>query len=182
MLFAAQDKIPTLVNQYGMKLEDIGVALLPAGPAGRANQMGGNYFIINPKRPREVQEAAFKWISWKILGSMDPERIQENGEDLREQGQIGALSALPIFTGETYRKAREAAAPYKDVLVDFPQVWKEAAKYMRPEPPFFCQQLYSEYLGPAVQATLTEKDADPKTLLARAARGFQERFLDHLGQ
>lgn len=182
MMFAAQDRIPALVNQYGMDLENIGVALLPAGPAGRANQMGGNYYIINPNRPPEVQEAAFKWITWRILGSMDPERIRENGEDLRKQGQIGALTALPIFVGETDKKAREAAASYKDVLVDFPDVWLEAAKYMRPEPPFFCQQLYSEYLGPAVQAVLTEKSADPQKLLAQAAKGFQERFLNSVGK
>jgi ABC-type glycerol-3-phosphate transport system substrate-binding protein len=180
MMFGAQDRIPGLVNQYEMKLDDIGVALLPAGPAGRANQMGGNYYIINSKRPREVQEAAFKWIAWSCLGSMDPERIKEKGEDYRRQGQIGALTALPIFKGEIDRKAREAAAPYKDVLVDFPEVWNEAAKYLRPEPPFFCQQLYSEYLGPAVQAVLTKKNADPQKLLGRAARGFQERFLNNV--
>jgi ABC-type glycerol-3-phosphate transport system substrate-binding protein len=182
MMFAAQDRIPNLVNQYGMKLEDIGVALLPAGPAGRANQMGGNYYILNPKSSVEVQEAAFKWISWKILGSMDPQRMQERGEDLRKQGQISTLTALPIFEGEIDSKAREAATPYKDVLVDFPDVWREAAKYMRPEPPFYCQQLYSEYLAPAIQAVLTKRDADPKALLTQAARGFQERFLDKVAQ
>ena len=182
MMFAAQDRIPGLVNQYGMKRDDIGVALLPAGPAGRANQMGGNYYMINPKSPVKVQEAAFKWITWKILGAMDPERIRENGADLRRQGQIGALTAMPIFIGETDRKAREAAAPYSDVLVDFPDVWKEAAKYMRPEPPFFCQQLYSEYLGPAVQAVLTKRDAEPQALLTKAARGFQERFLTQVNR
>jgi ABC-type glycerol-3-phosphate transport system substrate-binding protein len=178
MMFSAQDAIPALANQYDMKLEDIGMALLPAGPAGRANQMGGNYYIINPKRPAKVQAAAFKWITWKVLGSMDPQRIRENGEDLRRQGQIGTLTALHVFTGETDSKAREAAEPYKDVLVDFPEVWNEAVKYMRPEPSFFCQQLYSEYLGPAVQAVLTGKNADPKALLKNAARGFQERFLN----
>ncbi len=182
MMFAAQDRIPGLVNQYGMKLEDIGVALLPAGPAGRANQMGGNYYILNPKSPAKVQAAAFKWISWKILGNMDPQRIREQGEDLRKQGQIGSLTALPVFVGETDRKAREAAAAYKDVLVDFPDVWREAAKYMRPEPPFFCQQLYSEYLAPALQAVLTKRNADPKELLTKAARGFQERFLGNAAQ
>ena len=180
MMFAAQDRIPGLVNQYGMKLEDVGMAVLPAGPLGRANQMGGTYYIINPKRPVEVQKAAFKWITWRILGTMDPERIIESGEDYREQGQIGALTALPIFIGDTDRKAREAAKPYQDVLVDYPQVWQEAAKYMRPEPPFFCQQLYSEYLGPAVQAVLTQKNANPVALLTTAARGFQERFLNQV--
>ena len=32
-----------------------------------------------------------------------------------------------------------------DVFIDFADV-QEAAKYIRPEPPFFSQQLYSEYL------------------------------------
>ncbi|NLC47392.1 MAG: hypothetical protein GX766_09670 [Firmicutes bacterium] len=42
MMFAAKDRIPSLVNQYDMKLENIGLALLPACPVGRPNQMGGN--------------------------------------------------------------------------------------------------------------------------------------------
>ena len=107
MMFAAQDRIPALVNQYGMDLENIGVALLPAGRCRTSEPDGRQLFdIINPNRPPEVQEAAFKWITWMILGSMDPERIRENGEDLRKQGQIGALTALPIFVGETDKKVQ----------------------------------------------------------------------------
>lgn len=180
MMLGTQDWIPNLVNQYGMKLEDIGVAMLPRGPGGYANQMGGNYFIINPSSPPEVQEAAFKWITWTILGSMQPERIAEKGEDLRKEGRIGYLSALPIFIGKTDETARESARPYSDVLIDYPEVWREAAKYMRPEPPFFSQQLYSEYLGSALQNVLTNKNADCKQLLVNAVRGFTERFLNQV--
>lgn len=182
MMFGTNDWVPGLVNQYGMKLEDVGMALLPEGPHCRANQMGGNYYIINPKSPKAVQQAAFKWITWRILGAMEPERIREQGEDLRKQGQIGALSALPVFIGDTQKQAQQAAEPYKEVLINFPDVWAEAAKYIRPEPPFFCQQLYSEYLGPAVQAVLTQKTANPTQLLTKAARGFQERFLVKAGE
>lgn len=60
------------------------------------------------------------------------------------------MSALPICIGEMDEKYRQAAEPYSDVLLDFPSVWTEATKYIRTEPPFFSQQLYSEYLGPAV--------------------------------
>lgn len=177
MLYAAQDQIPYLVNQYGMKLEDIGMALLPAGPAGRANQMGANCSIINPNSPPEVQKAAFTWIMWSLLDEIAPERIKEKGEDLRKQGQVGMLSVLPIFIGEIDRRAREAAKEYSDVFVSFDDIWVEAAKYMRPEPPMFCQQLYSEYLGPAVEAVLTRKNADPAQLMKKAAREFETRFL-----
>jgi len=178
MLMAAQDRVAQLVNLYGAKLSDIGVAILPAGPKGRANQMGGFFRIINPNSPPEVQKAAFKWITWNLLNTMEPERIRERGEDLRKEKQIGTLTALPIFTREVDKRMRDAAKEYSDVLVDYNEVWVEAAKYLRPEPPFFCQQLYSEYLGPVLQELLTKKTAKAIDLLSVAAKGFQERFLD----
>ena len=109
---------------------------------------------------------------------MEPERIRERGEDLRKEKQIGTLTALPIFTREVDKRMRDAAKEYSDVLVDYNEVWVEAAKYLRPEPPFFCQQLYSEYLGPVLQELLTKKTAKAIDLLSVAAKGFQERFLD----
>ena len=66
-----------------------------------------------------------------------------------------------------------------DVFIDFADV-QEAAKYIRPEPPFFSQQLYSEYLGPVVEEVLTKKNTNPAKLLADAAKSFQERFLSQV--
>lgn len=57
---------------------------------------------------------------------------------------------------------------------------REAAKYVRPEPPYYSQQLYSEYLGPIVQEVITNKDAEPKPMLEEAAENFQKRFLDKI--
>jgi len=180
MLMAAQDRVAQIVNSYGMDISEIGVAMLPAGPKGRANQMGGYFYIINPNSPPEVQDAAFKWITWNLLNKMDPERIRERGEDLRKEKRIETLTALPIFVGEVDRRMRDVAEEYSDVLVDYHEVWLEAAKYLRPEPPFFCQQLYSEYLGPVLQEVLTNKKAKAAELLRIAAEGFQKRFLDSL--
>jgi ABC-type glycerol-3-phosphate transport system substrate-binding protein len=178
IIYAAQDQIPILVNQYGMKLEDIGMALLPAGPAGRANQMGANYSIINPNSKPEVQQAAFKWIMWSLLDELSKERISEKGEDLRKRGQVGMLSVLPIFNGDIAGRAQAAAKEYSDVFISFGDIWQEAVKYMRTEPPMFCQQLYSEYLGPAVESVLTERTADPARLMKKAAQDFETRFLN----
>jgi ABC-type glycerol-3-phosphate transport system substrate-binding protein len=178
MLMAAQDRVTQLINQYGMKLSDIGVAILPAGPAGRANQMGGFFNIINPNSSPQVQEAAFKWITWNLLRSVKPETIREKADDLRKQKQIGNLTALPLFTGELDRVMRQTAKENSDVLIDYHEVWQEAVKYLHPEPSFFCQQLYSEYLGPALQEVLTNRNAEAGGLLRKAAKGFQERFLN----
>ena len=175
MFFGTNDTVPGLV-QYGMKLSDIGMGLLPEGPGGRANQMGGSYFIINPKSTKKVQEAAFKWLTWYSLKMQDPERLGEYGESYRKLNKVWYISALPIFN--TSNKELDAVKEeYKDVLVDYPEVWQEAAKYIKPEPPYFCQQLYSEYLSPALQAVLTNKNANPADLMTKAARGFEDRFL-----
>ncbi len=129
MTNGTNDWTPSLVNQFGMKMEDIGMALLPAGPKGRANQLGGDYFIINPKSSKEVQEAAFKWITWNIVKSVKPESIKKSGEQLRQQGQIGKISSIPIFIGDLDQEMRKTAEEYKDVLVDWPDVWHKASKY-----------------------------------------------------
>ena len=180
MTNGTNDWTPTLVNQHEMKLEDIGMALLPAGPAGRANQLGGDYLIINPNSPKEVQEAAFKWITWRMLKSVSPEFVKKDGEMLREQGLVGKISSIPVFIGELDDRMRQTAQEYKDVLVDFPDVWREASKYIHPEPAFFAQQLYGEYLSPVLQSVLTKKNADPKKLLQQAAKSFEERFLSQV--
>jgi ABC-type glycerol-3-phosphate transport system substrate-binding protein len=180
MLIENQGVVSGLANKYGADKDDLGIALLPAGAGGRVNQMGGDFFIINPKSSREVQEAAFKWISWRILGSVDPKRIVEKGQDLRKQGRIGTLPAPPPFIGKLSEEYKKAAEPYGDVLVDFPDVWLEAIKYVRPEPPFFCQQLYSEILAPAIQAVVTKKNSAPAKLMQAGAKTFQTRFLDQV--
>lgn len=180
MLIENQGAVADLVNKFGMNKEDIGLALLPEGPGGRVNQMGGDFFIINPNSPPEVQEAAFKWIAWRILGSVAPQRVRERGEDSRKQGLVASLPAPPPFVGRLSEEYKEAAKPYSDVFVDFPEVWMNAMKYVRPEPPFFCQQLYSEYLGPAIQEVATNRNSNPAKLMQTAAKNFQTRFLDQV--
>ena len=88
------------------------------------------------------------------------------------------MTALPLFTGELDRVMRQTAKENSDVLIDYHEVWQEAVKYLHPEPSFFCQQLYSEYLGPALQEVLTNRNAEAGGLLRKAAKGFQERFLN----
>mgnify|MGYP000985133699 CR=1 FL=1 len=168
--------IPLMVNQYKMKLEDVGLAMLPAGPAGRANQLGGSFAVINPTSPKEVQEAAFKWIAWRALQGYDPRQIQNLADLNRKQGLVTGTSSVPIMVGEIAKKADEVIDKNRDVFVVFDDA-VEASKYIHLEPPFFCQQLYSEYLGPVIEAVLTNKNAAPKQSLAKAAANFESRFL-----
>jgi len=49
----------------GMDLNDVGFSPLPVGPSGKApSQMGGEYWIINPKSSKEKQDAAWLYVTY----------------------------------------------------------------------------------------------------------------------
>ena len=127
--------------------------------------MGGNYCIINLTDPR-VQEAA----SSDHLDDSGQHGSGGSGKRRRppQAGANRCFDSSSHLCRET-DKRQGGSCVFKDVLVDFPDVWLEAAS-MRPEPPFFCQQLYSEYFngstGSAYRSQLIPK------LLAQAAKGL----------
>jgi multiple sugar transport system substrate-binding protein len=162
-----------LIEKFEMPYEKIGIALLPAGPGGHANQMGGAYSIINPMVSEEMQEWALK----SILFEFDLDTIELRCQIMKEQGRIFGFGVIPVFHGEYQDKVEAIVDKYRTVPGQ-PELMQKAAKYIRPEPPYYCQQLYSEFLGPAVQKVLTDKDADPAKLLKDAADIFQSRYLD----
>jgi multiple sugar transport system substrate-binding protein len=162
-----------LVEKLKMPLEDIGMALLPAGPAGRANQMGGAYSIINPTIPKDRQQMAFNF----IVSDFELETIEMRCKLMKEQGRLFGYPTLPIFKTEYQSHVDQIVNKYK-TLPSYPGLMDEAAKYIHIEPPLYSQQLYSEFLSPAIQTVLTDKDADPAKLLKESAEKFQQRFLD----
>jgi len=175
MAFLTPEWIPIVVRKYGGNLEDVGLAPLPAGPAGRANQMGGGYAIVNPSIPPEKQAAAVKWILWEF----DPLEYEHALQDRLALDELVGLPDSPIFVGELQEIRAALVEKYRNVP-DFPKYVQAAPLYVRPEPPFFAQQLYNEALAPVVEAVLTNPFADPEALLRDAAVQFQRRFLDQL--
>jgi len=164
-----------LVEKYEMPFEKIGIALLPEGPGGRANQMGGAYNIINPTLPKEKQKLAFT----RMTFDYDLETIELRCKILKRQERIFGFGVIPVFHGEYQDKVEAIVDKYRTIPGQ-KELMRKAVKYVRPEPPYYSQQLYSEFLGPAVQEVLTNQDADPAKLLKSAARDFQRRFLDNV--
>ncbi len=164
-----------IVEKLGFPIEKIGITLLPAGPGGRVNQMGGSFLIINPTISEREQRAAFETITFNF----DLEYIEEVCKLRREQDRLVGIPALPVFSPEYQSKIDAIIDEYRNVPSYF-NVMAEAVKYVRAEPPFYAQSLYSQYLSPAVQKVLTDKSADPEKILEEGARKFQRRFLDKL--
>ena len=166
-----------LVEKFKYPIENIGITLLPAGPAGRANQMGGAYNIINPTTSKEKQKMAFNFLTF----TYNLEWIEEQCKLLKQQGRVFGFATLPIFKEEYQSKINAIIDKYRTVPGDI-ALMAEAVKYVRPEPPYYCQQLYQEALTPLIQAVLTDKNVDCEKLLKDGAKKFQTGFLDKIGQ
>jgi multiple sugar transport system substrate-binding protein len=177
MAMMTPEWIPLLVEKYHMKLEEIGVTILPAGPAGHVNQTGGNYCIINPMISKEKQDAA--WMN--ITFNYDTELFEEMTKLRVKQKRIVGFPQLASFKGERKAVYDRILDKYRNVP-RYERFSNDASNYAKPEPPFFCQQLYSEGLTPAVQSVLTNPNADPQKVLNDGVKLFQSRFLDKVNK
>lgn len=169
-----------LVEKYKFPYEKIGIALLPAGPAGRANQMGGSYFIVNPSISKEKAEAAIKFIEFYFKPEVIEARVKfqkEKGKEMLGVEPMIGWGVLPMFKPE-YQKQLDLIIDKYRTVDSQDAMMQEAVKYVHTEPPFYSQQLYGEALGAVIQAVLTNKDADPAALLKEKNEMFQKRFLD----
>lgn len=162
-----------LVDKYGMEFENIGICLLPEGPGGRANQIGGSYSILNRRLTGERKAAAFALLA----AEYDLDLVEERMRLLHEQGRRVGIPCIPIFAPEYQDRLDAIVDKYRNVP-DLSDLMREAASYVRLEPPVRAQALYNQYLSPAIQEVLVRRDANPQEILRAAARRFQIRELD----
>jgi hypothetical protein len=120
-------------------------------------------------------DACMAWMTFAV----SPEWIEAGEEATARRGLPAGCPDIPIFQGERERRWSEIRDRYRNIprfALDAP----DANDTLRAEPPYFCQQLYSEALSPAIQEVLSQPNADPPAILARQAKLFQTSFLDRL--
>lgn len=66
MMFGVANQLPPLISRYKIDPQTIGIAPLPAGPAGKAAHLGGNVYVINSTADEERKKAAWKWIEFEL--------------------------------------------------------------------------------------------------------------------
>lgn len=162
-----------LVDKYGMDPDTIGISLLPRGPGGRANQVGGAFQIINAKLEGEKKKRAVQ----SLLMEHDLDLVEARLKLTSEQGRRIGIPAIPIFKSSYQEKLDAIVDKYRN-LPDLSGLLLEAADAVRLEPPYKSQQLYNLYLSPAIQEVLVNAEAAPAALLEKASLRFQSRELD----
>ncbi|MGI8907443.1 MAG: ABC transporter substrate-binding protein [Candidatus Sumerlaeaceae bacterium] len=177
MAIFTMEYLQNLVDKYEMPLQRIGIALLPAGPGGRANQIGGGFALINPRLTGLRKQRAFDML---VLDA-DLQVIDQKMKLLHSQGRRVGIPAVPIFKPEYQAKYDAVIDKYRNLPAQR-ELMEAAAKAARFEPARESQTLYRDYLGPAVQDVLVSRNANPGALLDSASKRFQARVLDALNR
>lgn len=188
MTISDPNSLRELPKQYGLNIDDIYIAKLPAGPKGRYALMGGGFKLFSSKNTDEQNDAAVKWL---MMDGLTPDITPEIEANLRdgyetqlENGSIIFPNALfPVWTNEEYTaKMEEILSDYTNFdpanIADFNDF---TGVTIHPEESVCCQQLYSVLDG-VIQAVMTNENADIDALTKTAANDFQQNHLDKEGK
>lgn len=171
------------VTKYGMELDDICFARIPAGKAGRVALIGGMLYMVSPETTDEQLDAIFKWIDISGEGpNLTPEiekTLEETYKTTAQEGKaVTSRNMMDIWVNsEIIDKQNELRSKYNNVNdANFEDYFSFEDVVIRPEVSPCAQQLYS-ILDGGIQEILTNKKVDIKKLAASMCNDFQVNHL-----
>lgn len=172
MSLQAGDALNSIKTKFeDVNLGDLGMGILPQN-GGNATLTGGSCWMFNPKSSPDVLAAA---VAWTLYQSFDLQNYEDALKAKQAAGQLIGWPELPIFTGEFQQQRQDLTNTYANAPISNYRPFSEgmATITLKPEPPAETQQMYKA-LDAAVQAVLTNKNADPKQELDKAQKQFQQ--------
>ena len=188
MVIGAGDT-PGKIVSYDMKPNSIGMMATPAGPKKWVTLMGGSVYALSNKASEKQIEGALKWLQMTYTPDATDEYKINTEQSFQERAEKGFLvgvksmsqwnteSSALKFRDEMIDKYANGDPAHVKLYNDFVQ--NLGGCELRPEEPVCAQELYG-ILDNCIQEVLTNKDADPKTLLEKANSDFQKNYLDNL--
>lgn len=170
---------------YGMSLDDVGFAQMPAGPKEHVTLLGGAYQVVRNDATEEQIEAVVQYLMQ--TGILSTELTEEtkasiNGQidlDIANNNVVGAETITPwksdcpaaLFRSQLMKERANINLNYVKLYND-----KTGIKFQEEEP-IATSALYRT-LSSCIQEVLTNKDADCAKVLKDAAADFQKNQLD----
>ena len=178
--------LPFEVASYGMDISNVAATKMPAGPAGRYAQMGGNVYMFSRNSTPEQIEAGFKWMAFNgVKSDLTEDEVASTKEWLENQVAEGKVilpkEPLSIWQSGNWIEERNRLrgevcnADYED----YKTYYEADDLTIVPEPSACAQELYAVWDG-IIQEVLTNKDADVDALVAKANSDFQTNHLDKM--
>ena len=159
-----------VTNRSNLNPSLIGIAALPAGPAGRANEINAGMWGINSQiTDKRVRDAAWKYI--KFMTDEEADRVRTKAYVESGLGKVVSPDKLEKYG-------------YTEYLRGIPESWiqanKEAFKHGRPEPHGKnCEMIYIQLDYPLEEIVL-RPNADPKKVLDAAAYKIDTKMLGYV--
>lgn len=162
MYIAAPDNVTQIVNEFGGKLADIGMAPMPEG---KGTLVGGDGYMFNKNCTPEQIEAGLKWLDFLAL--TPGKGLNDWARGKQDKEPVG-LPEPAIWTGAAAKTNTDLKAQNATLPVENYQSFVDASAKIPgfAEPPQ-AQQIYSVLDG-VVSSVLTKKDADIGKLLSDA--------------
>nr|MCR4718694.1 extracellular solute-binding protein [Bacillota bacterium] len=179
MAFAEGAQAATFVSA-GMKKDNIGFIQMPAGPKRHVTLIGGSYNVFNKDATDAQIDAVFEYLDWsgsgRVLNDEIKERIKKSLQTKEEEGKlIGILTASP-YTNDDPRRAYEIqlnTVEMANINMNHVKLYNDQSDIeWQQEEPIEAQALYA-VLDNAIQAVLTDENADCKALIEEACKNFQ---------
>jgi len=172
MAIEAGDAFSNIKQKFeDVNMGDFGFGILPQN-GGNATLTGGAAWMFNPKSSPDVLAAAVEWV---LYHDFDLTNYEDTLKANQASGLLIGAPELPIFTGAFQTKRQDLTNQYANAPVNNYRPFTEGMANIKlvPEPPANTQQMYAA-LDTAVQAILTDKNADPKQALDKAQQQFQK--------
>ena len=171
MYISGSDVYTNLVQASNIDASIYGLAPIPLSKNKNAGVLGGGTLVsVKPNANAAQKAAAVKWIDFFYEQPLvsKPQAIR-NAETLVASKQPVGVPALPIFNLKQYNLSNSWIKPYINVPLGQMKPFTTGvfSQKLIPEPAASTQSVYHA-LDPVVQAVLTDKNADVKSLLGQA--------------
>lgn len=172
------------IQNYHMPVNDAGEGQMPGGPDGIHAQTGGAVVMFSAKSTNAQVLAGLNWLA--VTGfspNASKTVLQGFKEGLITSKKLG-LSIGPQNTtvwkadAPVVQAENKLNAQYTNVTMAY---WNDyldhSSQDIQAEPPVDAQEYYAVLDG-AIQEVLTNKNANPKAVLQKAAADFQSTYLN----
>ena len=184
MGFMAPGQINEMVHNYGTNKDSIGYSYVPAGPKNHVTLLGGQVVAFSNTATQEEIEAGFKWLEVENITPNLSDEYKENFEKAittkLERGDIIGYIDTPIWNdkSEIFSYTSKRTQESCNVNYNHIRLFNENKIDAHTEVEICAQELYG-LLDSCIQEVLTNKDADCKAVIKKAAEDYQSNFLDY---
>ena len=184
MSFMAPSSLNNMIKNYGMSKDSIGFSYVPAGPKKHVTLMGGSCVTFANTATEKEVDAGFKWL---VMENITPEltdaykqkQTDKILQDIEENELVGVIdTAVWNEKSETFSFLSQLSKEKCNVNYNHIRLFNENKVDAHTEVEVCAQELYA-LLDACIQEVLTNKDADCKALIKKAADDYQRNFLDY---